>query len=685
MYGKRIKIFISVSIFLLVVCLLRLVQMQLQPGSAIQDKIRELKLRQGLYRQLRTTRGRILDGRGRVLAVDRPHFYIGLSYELTRFADGRYRELRLLRARLRDDSASGLSEVRTELGIGLEELRHTIDKCSRFGPSYEQLEKRTTEINNAIWRIRRHLAWKRNYPNQDFAQAVPDANERLLLTGRVDIAEMHKLWPVAELKTSDDIFTAQMEFSEVDGVGIVCKGRRVYPYGVAAAQTIGWVGRAIREADKELFEHDRLLSYLDDELCGREDGVEFVCESVLRGRRGELMYDIDGELVSSVETRPGRDVRLTIDIELQKKIEEHLTDCGVNDNCRRPTAAVVIDVNSCNILALVSTPRFDLNRVRQDYGYLAADGNQPLLNRAINKEYPPGSVVKPLILIAGMESGKIDTQEIISCPAQKAARYWPSCWVYNRFKTGHDGNWANNGRNAIKGSCNIYFSHLADRIEPFVLQGWLYSFGYGRKAPLAPPPVAEGSAGRQFRRQSGVISSTRPARGAAAIEQLPALRPAERRYFGIGQGNLRATPLQVANSIAAIARGGRFRWAKLFVADANDSGASDEAGPGISAAVLEVVLDGMSAVVNEPGGTAYPALGHAGFTAEGMSIYGKTGSTQAPAVAWFAGFAGDGAGRSIAVAVVVEGGEHGSSDAAPLARDIISFCIETGYLHPRGW
>ncbi|GAG09514.1 unnamed protein product, partial [marine sediment metagenome] len=85
-------------------------------------------------------------------------------------------------------------------------------------------------------------------------------------------------------------------------------------------------------------------------------------------------------------------------------------------------------------------------------------------------------------------------------------------------------------------------------------------------------------------------------------------------------------------------------------------------------------------VVNEPGGTAYKEFAHSGFAEQGIEVYGKTGSTEDPDHAWFAGFATDGTGRSIAIALVVEGGQHGSSDAAPLARDIIQFCIEAQYI-----
>ena len=144
----------------------------------------------------------------------------------------------------------------------------------------------------------------------------------------------------------------------------------------------------------------------------------------------------------------------------------------------------------------------------------------------------------------------------------------------------------------------------------------------------------------------------------------------------MGQGNLRATPLQVANSMAAIARGGVLKQPRLFKEIRDSEGMT----LGVSPQTLDIVRDGMNAVVNEPGGTAYREFAPARFAEQGIDVYGKTGSTEEPDNAWFAGFAEDGTGRGVAIAVVVEGGQHGSSDAAPLARDIIQFCIEAQYI-----
>ena len=137
---------------------------------------------------------------------------------------------------------------------------------------------------------------------------------------------------------------------------------------------------------------------------------------------------------------------------------------------------------------------------------------------------------------------------------------------------GHDDEWPNNARNAVKGSCNIYFSRLADRIEPSVLQQWLFDFGYGHKIPLALA-IRESSIEyqassiehRDLRQASGIISTSTPPKNAVfSLEKFP-LENWERRYFGMGQGNLRATPLQVANAFAIIARGGLYKPPRLFI------------------------------------------------------------------------------------------------------------------------
>jgi penicillin-binding protein 2 len=721
MYNRRVKIFIVFSLLLLAVCVIRLAQMQLLSASTVQHEIAELKQQRGQSKQFQTIRGRILDRHGEQLAADEARFWVHINYDLSSFLDERVRKSMLAEAAAGRDSDEAVAKVDEEIREKLEDLQLIIEKCSQFKavePSVilEEIQK----INDYVWDRRMFQAWRKNFPNSevrknydsiisipiseaiaDFQAKQPDPNEQLKLASKIDILEMHQDWPLLELKTDDDVFAAQLEFMNTEGLQILPKGHRFYPYGSVAAQTIGWVGPATQPKDKELFADDELLSYLEGDVCGREDGVEYVCESVLRGRRGELSRDIDGQLISQIDTQFGKDVALTLDIGLQQRIEDYLTDYPRDPNCGPGMSAVVIEVGTGDILALVSLPSYDLNRARYEYGDLVDDKNKPLINRAINKQYPPGSVIKPMILIAGLESGKITPEEIIPCPSEPAPEGWPNCLIFREYGVGHSTKWENFARNAIKGSCNIYFSRLADRIDPNDLQQWLFKFGYGQDLIFVPQLLDDPNRSeikRNFNQASGTIWSGTSKGTFASVEEMPSIRPVERKMFGIGQGNLRVTPLQVANAMAALARGGIFKRPRLFSSlvtpnlefGPSDStsherrATSDELGEdmGISLESLAVVYDGMSAVVNEVSGTAYrqfePFL--ATLAQEDVKVYGKTGSTEKPEHAWFGGFAQDSAARKIAIAVVVEGGEHGSRDAAPLARGIIQFCIEAGYL-----
>lgn len=700
MYDRRVKIFIALSLTVLLIGLLRLVQMQLLADSSLQDEIAALKRQRGRSRQLNTLRGQILDRKGRVLATDSPQFQVAVDYRLTRFWDDRVVEAMELLARDRTDP-SALYDVQDEIEAKRADLQRIIHDCNAFGGSSEYVESQIRNLNDDRWNLRTFIAWRRNepdpniiarYPNinsiplseaqADFERRYPDRADRLRRIARVDdLAGMYDRQPLLELKTEDDIFTAQIEFMDIDDVSIIPKGQRQYPYGSAAAQTIGWVGPARSDHDTELFEHDRLASYLEDELCGKRPGVEYACESVLRGRRGELVYDIDRKLVRQSETVFGRSVQLTLDIELQQRIERYLTDPTLNPNYSAPSAVVVIEIRSGDILALVSTPTYDLNRVRYDYGDLMGDPNHPLWNRAISQQYPPGSSIKPLILIAGLEEEVVAADEIISCPSAPAPPGWPNCLIFRNNHIGHDVRWDNMARNAIKGSCNIYFTHAADRLDRAALQQWLYRFGYGHRVPLNYPPApSDEIEPRQLIQAQGQISWKRPETTIASFEDLPALRDVDKRLFGIGQGNLWASPLQVANSFATLARGGLARPARLFLQPETPGRPEETADLNISPETLQVVYDGMNAVVNESGGSGQSAFRPSGLAAQGVKVLGKTGSTERPYHAWFAGFAEDNEGAKIAFAVLIEGGQHGSSDAAPVARDVIQFCVDAGYV-----
>lgn len=700
MYEQRVKVFIGVSLALLLLCVFRLAQMQLLAEPAVREQIARMKERQGESRQLKTLRGKIFDRKGRVVATDRPRFRVYINYGLSCYLDDRVVLAKEVAAK-QENAAASADKTAEEVQEKRQTLDAVIHECSRFGASPEQIQAVIQVNNDKIWGYRTSVRWARSEYDpslvarygrrvsvplpealKDLQRQFPDPCDLCRRIAEVDdIPEMTRKLALVELQTEDDVFAAQVEFREVADVNVLPTGHRYYPYGAAAAQTIGWVGPATQERDIRLFEEDRLASYLNDEVCGREDGVEYVCESILRGRRGELVYDIDDQLVRQTETQFGRDVQLTLDIELQKQIEAYMSDPEKNpDYCRAGMAAVVIEIGTGDILAMVSLPTYDLNMARYDYGKLANDANWPLINRTINHLYPPASVVKPLIALAGLEAGAITPEEPISCPARKQPQGWPNCLIVKQG-VGHDNLWVNNARNALKGSCNVYFAHLADRIDPRLLQEWLFRFGYGRPIPLVCPAASDPvAASRSFRQAPGQIGSdlVSPYTDIVSLDQIPPLKPWHRRLFGIGHGNFRVTPLQVANAFATLARGGRYMMPRLFLRPAQPPVESVDLQ--ISPATLAPIYDGTSAVVNESGGSAYKPFQGSTLYARGVKIYGKTGSSEAPDNAWFAGYGEDRRGGRVAIAVVIEGGQRGGSDAGPLGRAILELCAAAGYL-----
>ncbi|MCD4830241.1 MAG: hypothetical protein K8R02_00365 [Anaerohalosphaeraceae bacterium] len=680
MYNKRLKQFVYFFAIVAIICIGRLAYIQLNPKSVWQGQLE--KIRRGSTRDLPSLRGEILDRNGKILAGDEAKFTLCIDYKYARLADDRFWKAQTLRRLNRGKTyAQADEQIKKDYSEDFNTLFEMIEKCAAFaGKTPEEMKAQINKkINAPLWRLREHLAWKRKYPEaESFSLAQPSTDKRLLLAYEVDLAEMHQPQKLITFDNDDQMLAAQLTLINVEGVKIMPKPERLYPYKQTASQLIGWV-RPWNPDEEQIFAEHELEKYRHGDIAGFS-GIEYICESVLRGKRGKIVYNIDNEIVRRDETQFGQAVQLTIDIELQDKIEKRFKNCAMNQYCKKPAAAVVIDVNSGDVLAMVSLPCFDLNKARSNYGTLCSDPNKPTIDRTINNRYPPGSTAKPIILAMGMQEGKIGPGDTIACTSEPAPRGWPRCWYERKYHLGHSDQWGyeggNSARNAIRGSCNIYFSHLAVRLSPKKLQRWLWDFGFGHNALDVPEEFSYGD-GRQrtFRQMAGVISSRIPD-DCSSLESLPPITSAERRFFGIGQGNFRATPLQVANAFATIARDGIYKKAKIF-AGQNDAGLKNLE---MSETTLMTIRDGMRAVVSADGGTAYKQFRNSGFEEKGITVFGKTGSTEKPYNAWFAGFAEDKKRNAIAVVVLVEGGQHGSSDAAPIGRDIISFCIEAGYL-----
>lgn len=693
MYKQRLKILIGLFIAAALICLFRLIVLQVFHCGDYRQAIADKQILEP--QPLPTLRGNILDRRGNVLAKDVPAFYVHISYQLTRLLDERFWEGMIDR---QIDTASDPEFIRGELKARYADQQEQLDQILRFAARHENsdpeaIQESIRRLNNRIWEMARYVYWRRTQPTGSLDQyrQEKESIEPADVVG-IRLWEMLQAYPIYEI-TPDQLIPAQVELGDLKGVEIRTEGVRDYPYQTAACHLLGWVG-LVQENEKDRFSHDEYLRYLEGELIGKA-GIERMCEPILRGRRGEVIYDKDGNLIRRKEPQYGRDVRITIDIQLQQQIERYLQNPNQNPDVdkvvQKGVAAVVMDAAAGDILAMASTPVFNLNTIRQHYTELFTDPNAPMFNKAMQVNYPPGSTIKPIIMLAGLEENWITPNEIISCPANPPAPGWPSCLAQSRFHACHDWWWEGEGgniaRNAIRGSCNIYFSRLADRLNSGVLQRWLYNLGYGRDV-LPPFEFHDPDTGELFsswgtlpQAHGSIVFGIQPSPYTSPDQIKPISRnnQSEKRFWGIGQGNLRVTVLQVANALAAIVRGGIYKPARLVCLDEDPFNQEGQQILNVSRKTLDVIREGMHAAVYEPRGTAYSTF-QSFPERKTLDIYGKTGSTENPEMAWFECFAEDAAGRSVIIVVAVPGGLSGSQYAAPLGREILQMCYDAGYI-----
>ncbi|MDD4891047.1 MAG: penicillin-binding transpeptidase domain-containing protein, partial [Phycisphaerae bacterium] len=312
---------------------------------------------------------------------------------------------------------------------------------------------------------------------------------------------------------------------------------------------------------------------------------------------------------------------------------------------------------------------------------------RPMLFRAVAGVYPPGSIVKPVVLAGALADGKLHLDEKLDCPGYLLAPDKPfKCWLWARAKAGHG---ELSPSDALKFSCNVFFYKLGEKLGLPRLAFWLQRFGLGTDLHTG---LAE--------ERRGIVPTplwlaTHHGFGGFSIN--------DARNVGIGQGDLGVTPLAAATMMSAIARGGIFVYPQLNA----DAPAPQPTSLGVDWPMMSVIHEGMIRVVNAKDGTAHK---YAFMT--NVKLAGKTGSAQAsrlridgqlfpprthrvakrideqmvevdeevrPAHAWFAGFA-PADKPTIAVACIVEYGMSGGEAAGPLAREVVQLCIDRGYV-----
>jgi penicillin-binding protein 2 len=452
----------------------------------------------------------------------------------------------------------------------------------------------------------------------------------------------------------DRTIVSQIEESRslLEHVDVVVAPRRSYPLGLGAAHVLGYAGE-INEVEMEKRKDE---GYRLGDLIGRA-GLERSYEKELRGEDGHQYVVVNAlgrrvgtlEDVPPVAPRPGRDLRLALDLDVQMALEEAMAHVARG-------AAVAIDPRTGGILAMVSRPTFDPNEFarglsRARWQEFMSDKSYPLLNRAIQGAYPPGSTYKVVTSLAGLEEGVID-------PSTRMPRSCGGGYLYGgRFFRcwNHSGHGVTTLTSALAQSCDVYYYQLGLKLGVDRLATWAKKIGLGEQTGIDLP-----------QERSGLVPTSAyfdKWRGDGKWTDGVTLN------LAIGQGENLYTPLQIAGIAVAVASRGRLPRPHV-VQDVLDpmTGAAtpvpqtprnalhlpEETWDALSAAMEQVVAGGTGGAARVPG----------------VRIGGKTGTaqnSQGQDHALFICYAPV-ERPEIAIAVVVENGGHGGSTAAPIAQ-----------------
>jgi penicillin-binding protein 2 len=453
------------------------------------------------------------------------------------------------------------------------------------------------------------------------------------------------------------------------GVDIEARLTRDYPYGKIASHTIGYVGRINETELKELDPSN----YSGTTHVGKT-GVEKSYESILHGTVGYQHEETNARgrvlrVLQRIPPKPGSNIYLTIDMDLQMVAESSLEG--------KRGALVAINPKTGEVLAMVSVPGVDPNLFvngisSKQYKELQDDLDQPLFNRALTGQYPPGSTIKPFMALAGLEYKEVTPETQVLC--QGSYSLPGDNHRYRDWK--RQGHGVTNVNSAIVHSCDVYFYQLAHDLGIDRIHKYLNYFGFGRKTGIDLP---------------GELSGLLPSRAWKRAARHEVWYPGETLISGIGQGYNLMTPMQLAEATAILANRGTI--VQPHIVNAIQAPGSKELQPQplrpegkvpiASAKNWDTVITAMEDVVSDPTGTA-----HAMGRGAPYRIAAKTGTAQVFGVkqnerykakdveerlrdhALFIAFA-PADDPEIAIAVVVENGGHGGSAAGPIARAVM--------------
>lgn len=467
---------------------------------------------------------------------------------------------------------------------------------------------------------------------------------------------------VREHLTWEQVAAIEVNAPGLPGVSIDVRRTRFYPHGSALAHVLGYAA-AVSEDE---ITGDPLLA-LPDFPIGKT-GVEKIHDIVLRGSAGSVQVEVNahGRVVRELSRRegdPGSDVGLNVDLDMQTFVAERLGE--------ESASAVLLDIATGGVLALVSLPAFDPNAFTRGLTHggwrtLHADPRAPLSNKAIAGQYPPGSTFKLAVALAALEAGVVDPNDTVFCPGHmELGNRRFHCW-----KRGGHGRLAM--ADAIARSCDVYFYETALKTGIERIAAMAEKLGFGRRLGIDLPNEAGG---------------LMPTPGWKRAIYGQRWQKGDTVNAAIGQGFVLATPLQLAVMAARLADGGRAVVPRMTRNPHFGGEAPTPATLDISPASLAIVRQGMDKAVNARRGTAYESR----IERVDLAMIGKTGTSQVRAItkaerdagvvrnedrpwkhrdhALFVAYAPARKPR-FAVSVVIEHGGS-SSAAAAAARDIL--------------
>ena len=723
-----------------------------------------------------TVRGRILDRKGRVLAVNQPSYELAIDFRIIA-ADFReipsdYRTLsndwalkqasRLAWRENRDVFTKIAPEERNRVIVDrylpgfdaqietlwLEISRSTGTPLSDLAMIRERIHRQVMRQARSVWEAQRLRL--ENLLNEDLDEADWET---------VDVEDVKR--PIREqvephpilTQLDDETAFALRKIAEAwpDGQVVVRDGgRRIYPYEAmdvpvdmktmpaglrddrsesvrvdgVAAHILGRMRSVFTKEDADRRAEALRLSgaasdrgrYLPGDGAGLT-GVEFEREHDLRGLRGVRRLRLDTGEQQRDTPVVGKDVNLTIDIALQARIQAAMTpDVGLaqvqpwhtnlflKQGTPLAASAVVIDIDSGDVLAMVSTPTFTRAQLQEEPDSVFKDRKRPAwVNRAIDSPYPPGSIVKPLVMVWTVSKGLHELGRTIACEGHLLENRDDvyRCWIYRaRYgytthsdRLGHD----LRGDEAIGRSCNIYFYVLGRIMGAAGIVDFYRDFGVG------------------FERHLGIAGGY-PGSVGYADPQRP-IEPNDAIMMAIGQGPVAWTPLHAADAYATLARNGVRLEPRIDASIVRTPVDLD-----YDRAAIAEALNGLWQSANEPFGTGNHITLESGrteliFNAQGIDVRAKTGTAQAPRIyksdddptetsdlldspaddsigpldvakvllagehSWTNILVGpEGMGPQYTVAVLVEYGGSGGRVAGPIANQVVHALIAEGYL-----